>query len=407
VTTRLVNDPVLGTRPRGRAPRAAALACVLGGLDIVGPLGRAGVRCAVAAGPRDPVRHSRHVHASIDRLDCWAEPEALVARLVAWARVQAARPVLFYPTDGDLLMVSRFREPLGEVFDFLVPDAGLIESLVDKERFQDLAGRLGLPVPPSAVLPAGHGPADLPAAISFPLVVKPVLHSAGGPFAPGGKVKAVRVDTPDALAEVLRLVAAGGGFSCVVQALVPGPESRIESYHAFVDEFGTTVAEFTGEKVRTYPPEYGHSTAVTVGRRPDVLAAGREVLAAIGLRSGVAKVDFKRGPDGRLWLFEVNPRFNLWHNAGAAAGVNLPAEFFARVTGRPRPREIPFRAGTSWCDVRNDRRAARAAGVPLASWLRFAVTSRRSSGDWNDPMPLLRSYVLPALARRFGRPPRA
>jgi len=46
---------------------------------------------------------------------------------------------------------------------------------------------------------------------------------------------------------------------------------------------------------------------------------GRELTERVGLR-GFAKFDFKRDPDGRLWLLQVNPRFNLWHHVGADAG---------------------------------------------------------------------------------------
>jgi hypothetical protein len=48
------------------------------------------------------------------------------------------------------------------------------------------------------------------------------------------------------------------------------------------------------------------------------------VLARLGV-PGVAKLDFKRDDPGRLHLLEINARFNLWHDPGAVAGVNLPA----------------------------------------------------------------------------------
>jgi D-aspartate ligase len=140
-----------------------------------------------------------------------------------------------------------------------------------------------------------------------------------------------------------------------------------------------------------------------VGWREDVLSAGRHVVAAIELRPGVAKVDFKRGPDGRLWLLEVNPRFNLWHNPGAVAGVNLPAMVHAHLTGREL-RQRSFRPGTRWCDLRGDRRALATADRPLATWLRFAAGTRAHSfGSWDDPLPLLRGLVLPAVRRRIRR----
>jgi len=390
-------------RSRGEVgSRPDPVACVLGGMDIVSPLGRAGIRCVVAVGQNDPARFSRHVHGAIDKFDQWVEPEAYVERLVEWADTQPVPPVLYYPTDGDLLMVSRYRDRLCAAFTFIIPDAQLIEDLVDKERFRKLAERLELPVPPSWHLSVG---ADLiedrAVPLSFPVIVKPLSHFDARLFM-NGKAKVFRADSAAELRSIRRQAGAAGA-GCLVQALVPGPETRVESYHCFVDDAGATVVEFTGEKLRTEPFEYGESTAVSVGQRADVLEVGRRVVAAIELRSGAAKVDFKRGADGRLWLLEVNPRFNLWHNPGAAAGANIPAAYYAHLTGRAQPRGRPFQVGTTWCDLRNDRRAAVNAGIARTVWLRFAIGSAtRASGDWDDPMPLLRGIVAPALRRRLG-----
>ena len=52
-----------------------------------------------------------------------------------------------------------------------------------------------------------------------------------------------------------RLVASG--TELLAQELIPGPESRIESYHVYVDEQGAIVGEFTGQKIRTKPSAFG------------------------------------------------------------------------------------------------------------------------------------------------------
>jgi D-aspartate ligase len=93
----------------------------------------------------------------------------------------------------------------------------------------------------------------------------------------------------------------------LVQQLVRGPESRIESFHVYVDTSGASVGEFTGRKIRTFPRDYGHSSAVEIVALPDVAEVGRDVVARLGAR-GVAKLDFKRDDNGRLHLLEINPR---------------------------------------------------------------------------------------------------
>ncbi len=157
----------------------------------------------------------------------------------------------------------------------------------------------------------------------------------------------------------------------LLQELIPGPETRVESYHVYVDATGAVAGEFTGRKLRTAPAEFGETTALEITSTADVADLGRDLTRRLGLR-GVAKFDFKRDDDGRLHLLEVNPRFNLWHHPGAKAGVNLPALVYADLAGLPRPPAGPARPGVRWVYHVHDARAARRQGVGLGHWLAWA-----------------------------------
>jgi predicted ATP-grasp superfamily ATP-dependent carboligase len=177
----------------------------------------------------------------------------------------------------------------------------------------------------------------------------------------------------------------------LVQEAIPGPESSIESYHAYIDASGEIAGEFTGRKLRTYPRRYGYSTAVTITQSGEVTALGREISRRLGLR-GVAKLDLKRDPDGRLRLLEINPRFNLWHHPGALAGVNLPALVYSDLAGIPRPASPRSRPGVRWCSLAHDLQAARSEGMSPARWLRWVLACEAKSGfAWDDPLPLPRA----------------
>jgi D-aspartate ligase len=369
-------------------------------MDLIRPLALAGAPCVAAAPPGDAVRYSRLVSGAVEWADHWEEPETLVERLVAFGRAQATHPVLFYEADPHLLLVSRHRDRLAEAYDFVIADEALVDSLVDKHAFQALAERLGLPIPPSIRLRPGADP--LPSSgLAFPLVVKPLTRRVEE-WEEVASGKAVRVDTRDELAGLWPRFAAAG-LDVLAQELVPGPESRIESYHVYIDEAGDVAGEFTGRKIRTYPIENGYSTAVMVTATPEVADLGREVIRALDLR-GVAKVDFKRGPDGALRLLEVNPRFTLWNHVGALAGVNLPALVYADLAGLPRPRVSPVRAGATWCELRYDFRAARAEGVSLARWLAWMRrVDAKAAFSWDDPLPFVRGYAWPVVKRRLRR----
>jgi D-aspartate ligase len=130
---------------------------------------------------------------------------------------------------------------------------------------------------------------------------------------------------------------------------------------------------------------------------------GRELTERVGLR-GVAKFDFKRDPDGRLWLLEVNPRFNLWHHVGAAAGVNIPESVWRELLGlAPLPRRVA-RPGVSWCQLERDVLAAREAGMGVGRWALWAARAdTRSTVDPVDPLPALAGLLRGAYQRLPGR----
>lgn len=381
-------------------PSRRPLACVMGSMELVRPLGIAGIPCAVVTAPDGLPKYSRFARAVIP----WSNEEVsegaetLLDLLVRFGASQPARPVLFYEHDAQLLFVSRNRERLAQAFSFVVANAVLVEDLVDKGRFQVLAERLGLPVPPTRrVRPAiGSAPTDFD--LRFPVVVKPLWRRKSWD-AIGGPAKVVLIDTPQALREAWPSWALEG-MDLLLQELIPGPETRIESYHVYVDEHGQTVGEFTGRKIRTWPTTHGHSTALTITETADVASLGRRLTAALNLR-GVAKFDFKRDLDGRLHLLEVNPRFNLWHHLGAVAGVNLPAQVYADMTGSPRPTTTPLRTGVRWCHFSEDWHAAKASGMSLGTWLPWALSCEANSLVWDDPMPFAHA-AWRTLSRRFA-----
>src|SRR5205814_1213937 len=151
------------------------------------------------------------------------------------------------------------RERLSRHFRFVMPDRVLVEDLVDKGRFQALAQRLDLPVPAARVLDPSRD--AVPLDLQFPVALKPIVRRGDQWMPIGGAAKALRLDTPLALVSAWPRLARAG-IPVLLQQLIPGPETCIESYHVYVDEHGETAGEFTGRKIRTWPPAYGDSTAL-------------------------------------------------------------------------------------------------------------------------------------------------
>lgn len=350
------------------------LAIVLGNSDLLRPLARAGIPCAIAGPRNSPLRHSRYARHVLEWEDDGPIP-GQEERVIELAQAQRVTPCLFYQSDHQLLWVSRNRDRLRRVARFVIAERTLVEDLVDKDRFRSFAERHGLPVPHTSLLLPGDDYA-IPAGAPMPAVLKPVLRSMDDRWAglaAGQKAMTIRSRTElDTLRDALRAY----GKPLLLQQAVPGPERRIESHHVYVDDLGRLLADFTGRKVRTMPAENGLTTSVEVVHIPDVRDLGREIVRRIGL-TGAAKLDFKRSPTGELFLLEINPRFTLWNHPGASAGINIPAMVYADLAGLPRPqiRQPPYRA--FWINM-HDFAAAR-PDIGVREWIRWIIRTRPTS----------------------------
>jgi D-aspartate ligase len=368
-------------------------ACVIGDMDLVRPLLYAGIRGAVVAPPWKPARFSRFRRSAMWVRAPWHHEEEFLDLLLEWARSRDEAPVLYYEADGDLLFVSRNRKRLAEAFRFVLPDEHLVEALVDKIEFRRFAQRFELPVPPSIVLMQTADLYDLDG-LRFPLVIKPATHGDPSWRETAGEqyVKATEVSDLTELTEYAAQTKALGG-ALVAQELIGGDETRMESYHVYIAASGEVVAEFTGRKIRTLPRSFGRSTALCLTDAPDVRQLGRELALRIGLK-GVAKLDFKRDPDGQLWLLEINPRFTLWNHLGAVAGVNIPAAVYADLTGRRRPDVASGAQRVTWSNIWMDALAARDHGISLSRWVStVAHYDVKAPFSWDDPLPILGTLI--------------
>jgi D-aspartate ligase len=392
---------------RMRTTGCRPMALVLGSrvIEVVRSLAMEGIPVGVVTPTGDPARWSRYARTVMTwdwMLPAARHDEALADRLVKFGRQQPGPPVLMYCSDQSMVFVSQHRKRLAEGFRFVVPDPELVAAMEDKAQFAALAAERGLPVPPTVVVDqCPLEPPDELLDLGLPIIVKPTARDHTWVTAIGSSTKALRIETREELLDLWPRLRALSK-PAVAQESIPGPETAVVSYHVYVDEHGEVAGEFTGRKIRTIPVEYGHTSSLTITDDPEVARLGREVCRTLGLR-GVAKIDFKYGPDGRLYLFEINARLTLWAHPGARAGVNLPAIMYADLTGAPRPQGRTTRACLDWVHPK-DLLAARAHGISMTQWLRWLWRAHPVKGvwRWDDPLPLLGMAAIRAKGVALG-----
>jgi predicted ATP-grasp superfamily ATP-dependent carboligase len=232
--------------------------------------------------------------------------------------------------------------PVGEVATATLLDATLPSGCVlaapprdayalavDKHALLEAAARVGIATPRGALAEDPSTLSALPSGLEYPVVLKPRRSRwrSGSGWAEGGYP--ARVDTSGELAEAIRLPGMAGGV--LVQEFVPG---HGEGVFLLVDH-GVVRARFAHRRLREKPPAGGISV-VSESRDADPaeLAGCERLVGELGWH-GLAMLEFRRTPDGRAVLMELNPR--LWGSLQLAidAGVDFPCLLVDLVRGAP------------------------------------------------------------------------
>lgn len=375
-------------------------ACLLGDLSMVRALGKSGIPVAVATveTSRKSTR-SRYCGAVIEIPGWQQDPVGTVTALTRWAEHHDSRPVLFYQTDLDVVWVSRFRDKLAERFRFVLPPSELVEDLVDKSKFYERAVTWHIPIPETQIITDTRSISEqCNQWTKFPCILKPIIRTATWHRTVTEGKKALHINNREELEARLNELQVDS-TSLVLQEKIFGGEQNVLSYHAYVRESLEVVMEFTGRKIRTSPRQYGSSSYLEITENEEVRDLGRSIIKELGFH-GVLKIDFKRDErSGKLFVLEINPRFNLWHHLGSVAGASIPEAVYwdcvdpSRVSRRARARQ-----GVRWMRPRKDIQAYReyrdAGEISVIRWLCQALTVDVNEGfQFSDLAPTIHEFL--------------
>ena len=375
-------------------------ACLLGDISMVRALGKSGIPVAVATpNLSDKSIRSRYCKAIVEIPGWSQDPEGTLVSLTNWAREQHSKPVLFYQTDADLIWISRFRDQLARHFHFVFPDCELVDDLVDKSRFYKRAVAWDIPIPETQIIDNTHRTlSQSDQWTSFPCILKPITRSEAWHRTGSKEKKALHIDNKEELDSVLDELLPDAG-PLVLQSAVRGGEENVLSYHAFIGEDQDVLMEFTGGKIRTTPRQYGFSTYLEITENEEVRDLGREIVNKLGFH-GVLKIDFKRdNSSGKLYVLEINPRFNLWHHPGMVAGAPIPeAVYWNRIDPTKMKELTQARKGVRWIRPRRDLQSFneyRAADqLSVTKWLYQVLTVDVNEGfQISDPGPAIHDVL--------------
>lgn len=369
------------------SPPAVLVGGSANAVPVARSLGQAGVHVIALGRDDDAVRWSRYLGELVDL----GAGEGAPGRWLAWLLDEAPAGAVVLPcADAALEIVAEHREALER--RGLVPvemNEGAVSALLDKQRTFDIASRAGVSAP--LVVPIASEDDLLRASerVGYPCALKPA-HSHR--FAHHFDRKLFVARSAAELKEA-HMRAAELGLRMSVTEIVPGPDSDLHAYYAYLDEAGDPLCELTGRKLRQLPIHFGVGTYRLTDWDPEVVEVGLRFLRAARVR-GLAQVELKRDArDGRLRLIECNLRFTGGTANVHAAGFDIGLFVYRRLTGGTLP-TMNYRLGVhSWNPIADTKAflAYRRAGeLSTRQWLR-SLCHRQSFfvARRDDPVPTL------------------
>ncbi len=315
-------------------------------------------------------------------------------------------PAFLLPcSDTSVLSISAARERLSPWFRFVLPAHDLVERLVDKIGFTELAQANGLAIPPTRVLRSRADAEAAASTLAYPVVVKPGLKTARWQAAT--KAKVFRVDDAAGLLETYDRCA-GWTDALIAQTWVDGSETDLYTSNLYFDRASQPQVTFITRKLRQWPIETGTGCLGVEARNDAVLEESIRFFRSLDYQ-GLGYLEMKRDArTGAHYIIEPNIGRPTGRSATAErAGVELLMTAYRDAFEEPLPEARTQRyEGVKWIYWRRDLQSSLVAVrhgqlSPLAWWRSVRGPRVEAVGSWRDPLP----FVLDAwrIARRIGR----
>jgi D-aspartate ligase len=341
-----------------------------GCLGVIRTLGRVGVPVYGVHEDRfTPAAVSRYLQGKILWVPDGTDTDELLDGMRTIAE-RLQRPAIAIPTDDvSAILLAEHADLLAHWFQFPRQDARLARTLADKRELYWLCRRLGVPCPGAAFPSSWEEARDFTRSSGLPVVAK-IPQPWLIPKAARVKSSTI-VPTLDDLSDLYRRLGDQAASNLMLQEHIPNGEDWV--FHGYCDASSTTLAGFTGVKLRSYPAYAGPTTLGRCVTNEELREQAERLFRAIAYR-GIMDLDYRLDlRDGRYKLLDFNPRigaqFRLFEDD---AGIDVVRALHLDLTGRPVPRGRLLE-GRSFMvetgDLLSTRGYRRAGALTWRSWL--------------------------------------
>jgi len=302
------------------------------------------------------------------------------------------KAVLFPCEDMAVLLISRHRHRLENWYHIVLPEADVIEMMVDKIAFYDYAKQEGFPIPQTFYV---HNRAELEQAaneLTFPCIIKPPT-SATKNWELNCKLKGYKIADTEELFAMYDYCKSWAEI-LIVQDWVEGPDSNLYSCNCYFDADHQPLVTFVARKLRQWPPITGESCLGEEVRDDTVLNETVRLYRSIK-HYGLGYLELKRDErSGEYFIIEPNIGRPTGRSAIAeAGGVELVYTMYCDALGLPLPPNLEQKyEGVKWIYFKHDLQSAlhqwQRGQLSLKEWWRSIRGPKTDAVfSWKDLAP--------------------
>lgn len=385
----------------GQAPLAVITASSVNALSFARSLGRRGIPVLLLDSDHHLAVYSRFAKV-LKMVPVGQDPQCWIDTLLGLGKELESRAVLIPTADPHAVLVAEHEEELRPYFNFLVPEPQLARHFVSKEFQLEHARKMGVSVPNTHFPKSMQELESLADKLQYPCILKPDHSHSGAQILLGKKL--IVVESARELLEAYASLATVD-LACLVQEIIPGPDTELVSYLGFWNKDGVETAFITKRKLRQFPALYGNGSLQVTEDLPEVAELSRRLLKGLAYR-GLAGVEFKfDSRDGSYRFVEINPRSSAMNELAVTAGIDFPWITYRSLNGedvKPQAHGA-FKTGVRCVNEEWDLQAyweLRNRGeMSFSQWRDSLRGSHRIIAAWDDPKP-----ILAGMARAMSRP---
>jgi D-aspartate ligase len=314
--------------------------------------------------------------------------EAFIEALLTLRQECAEKPVLFLTQEKSVETVARNFDQISRHYRISMPAAAVMETLMDKARFQATAEEAGFPVPRAVIL---RSQADLDAAraLQYPGVLKPIIKSSEYDLR---FKKAYQVEKFD---EVERLHRDIKNYAVMIlQEWIDGGDDAIYFCLQFRSREQIPVASFAGRKLRSWPPRVGGTASCVpaIEESAALESLTDAFFARIGF-FGIGSMEFKKDArTGRFMMIEPTVgRTDFQEEVATLNGVNIPLAAYRYEAGERPDMPCTSTGRAAWAVSPEDRWSAEMQNATPS--MPKGVRRYDAVARLNDPLPWLYSMA--------------